>query len=359
VAAFLESHHVPAGRIVFLTSHDGPPGNKASEKTLSCWGRVQRVTADSNALISSDRVTQWLTPLLGPLNESPADISAGRWRARIWPDERCWPPIIPDQERRKFLARTGGATWLVKFAGLGRDGERKLRRGSALHTAGLIPEVKGLLHGFLVQRWIQAVRLKEGNGDAVADIGRYLAARAAIPAEGSGASIAELFSMAQTNIGTALGVEATRQVSRWQPQLERLQSLSNPCESDNRCQPHEWLRLADGSLMKADALDHHMSHDLIGAQDIAWDIAGAAVEFRWPDETTQRLRTLVEDQAGRSIDLDLLLFLKLCYLAFRIGTISLALEGLAIPAEGARNRRLLDRYIAQARVQLGGRDALA
>ena len=43
-------------------------------------------------------------------------------------------------------------------------------------------------------------------------------------------------------------------------------------------QPHEWIRTTSGWI-KTDALDHHNDHLLPGNQDIAWDIAGAAVEF--------------------------------------------------------------------------------
>ena len=48
---------------------------------------------------------------------------------------------------------------------------------------------------------------------------------------------------------------------------------------DGRMLPHEWLetRMA---IVKADALDHHDDHFFPGCQDIAWDIAGASVEWR-------------------------------------------------------------------------------
>ena len=37
--------------------------------------------------------------------------------------------------------------------------------------------------------------------------------------------------------------------------------------------------LKDPTLLKTDALDHSEGHDLIGCQDIAWDVVGAATEL--------------------------------------------------------------------------------
>jgi hypothetical protein len=34
-----------------------------------------------------------------------------------------------------------------------------------------------------------------------------------------------------------------------------------------------------GRLLKTDALDHHARHDLVGCQDVPWDIVGVTVEL--------------------------------------------------------------------------------
>ena len=47
--------------------------------------------------------------------------------------------------------------------------------------------------------------------------------------------------------------------------------------------------------MKTDALDHAFGHDLVGCQDIAWDLAGAAVEF---DLDTEERETLARRSRG-------------------------------------------------------------
>jgi hypothetical protein len=79
-----------------------------------------------------------------------------------------------------------------------------------------------------------------------------------------------------------------------------------------------------GRLLKTDALDHHAGHDLIGAQDIAWDIVGAAYEFGLSGMETERLIGLVERESGARLDPELIAFLRPCYLAFQLGYYSLA-----------------------------------
>src|SRR5207237_10293543 len=48
---------------------------------------------------------------------------------------------------------------------------------------------------------------------------------------------------------------------------------------DRRMKPHESLGTADGRLLKTDGATHGDDHFFPGPTDIAWDIAGAAVEW--------------------------------------------------------------------------------
>ena len=88
--------------------------------------------------------------------------------------------------------------------------------------------------------------------------------------------------------------------------------------TDNRLHLRKWLQLPDGRVLKTDALDHDDSHDLIGCQDIAWDVAGAAVELELsPDEATQLTGALGVDPA-------LVAFYLPCYAAFQLGLSAMA-----------------------------------
>jgi hypothetical protein len=119
-------------------------------------------------------------------------------------------------------------------------------------------------------------------------------------------------------------------------------------EIDGRLDRHEWLRLGDGRLLKADALDHHGAHDLIGCQDVAWDIAGAIAEFDLDDAAASALADGVGRAAGRPAHPGLIEFLRPCYLAFRIGQATLAAASLAgWPAESDRLNARADAYARQ------------
>ena len=91
-----------------------------------------------------------------------------------------------------------------------------------------------------------------------------------------------------------------------------------PAHVDGRLQPWEWLRRPDGGFLKLDALDHSCAHDLVGCQDIAWDVAGAETEFGLSQAEVDVLTASMAAH-GAPIDPDLLVFLPPCYGAFRRG----------------------------------------
>ncbi|WP_431268207.1 hypothetical protein [Dankookia sp. P2] len=67
-------------------------------------------------------------------------------------------------------------------------------------------------------------------------------------------------------------------------------------------------------------MDHHAAHDLIGCQDIAWDVAGAMVELGLDPVLP--------------VDRGLLGFLLPCYCAFQLGAWTMALDAAPDAAEG-------------------------
>jgi hypothetical protein len=311
----------------------------------SCWAEARVEPAAE--IPSADRIASWAAGLLGPLDGPLENISGGAWRSRAFAGQADWPAVNPNQERLKFLASTGGDTWLIKFAGLGDEGERKLRRGRVLAAAGLVPEIRGLIHGFLVERWVDAQPLS-APAEAVPFVARYLSARARLLAPaGAGASLEALFEMAEYNLGRELGIKGAQGLERPAPDL---QGQVRPMAVDGRCDAHEWLQLPGGRFLKADALDHDAAHDLIGAQDLAWDAAGAIVELDLDVDQAARLPALLDRLAPHPISRPLLEFLMPCYIAFRLGAARLAEASLGHwPEEAARNGAAAERYVARLR----------
>jgi hypothetical protein len=149
-------------------------------------------------------------------------------------------------------------------------------------------------------------------------VAEYLAFRARrLPGdEACGASLESLATMATRNSELALGrpldlAALTCAAPRLQPRVRRV-------ATDNRLHAWEWLRLRDGRLLKADATDHCASHDLIGSQDIAWDVVGASIELGLSTKETAALRGAMASD-GVTVDDELMRFYRPCYAAFQYG----------------------------------------
>jgi hypothetical protein len=348
----LEDEGVPLARIECFPSHRGELGPAASARHRERWRRVSRHVVEVDDLLLRDgTLTRWISELVGPLQQPLEDISAGRWRAKHFRSEAEWPACVVHQERRKLLARTRDATWLARFVGLDRDGERSLARARLLHRAGFTPEVAGLCHGFLIERWIDAPPLVVPRGDSagrrrlIERVGRYLGFRGrelAVDAD-RGASLRLLAEMVERNATLALGAAPVMPGSA--AELER---RVHRVEIDGRLHAWEWLVRDDGVLIKTDALDHHAAHDLIGCQDLTWDLAGATVELGLSAVEAQRLATIAGEAAGCVIDPELLAFMRPCYLAFQLGRHALAASSAS--SEAARLEAAAARYAAQLAV---------
>jgi hypothetical protein len=294
VADWLEERGVPPERIAFLPGHAGPLGPQASTRHRERWASAQR------PVVALDRPEEsWLEPLIGPVAQPMRDLSGGAWRAVCRIPEQEWPAIDPKWERRKFLVETPGGSWLLKFAGLGRIGQAKLQLGRELHAAGFGPEVAGLTRGWLVTRWHPEAAPARPR---VSELRTYLRLRSTLPAPQPGASPELLLTMIRRNVPA---------LAEWAPDLSGLRP--KPVRTDNRLAAHEWLRLPSGRLLKADALDHHAAHDLVGCQDIAWDVAGAQLELDLSEEEAGELASAV------GADPALLAFYRVAYAAFRLG----------------------------------------
>jgi hypothetical protein len=344
VADWLQERGVPLGRIAFLPSHAAGPGLRASDKHRRRWALTQRMPAlfDDWPRLLSD----WVSPLIGEFDEPVADISGGEWRRRRYSSEGQLPAVNPAWERRKFLASAGGERFLIKFAGLGSIGERKVGIARALHSACLTPEPIGLVHGFLVERWNDDAQPLAHGDKPITQIARYIGARARLfpTAPHRGASLIELHEMCRRNVSLALGSDFVGLAEQREPRLDQLARRVVPVRTDNRLLPHEWIR-SSGRLLKTDALDHHAGHDLIGCQDMAWDVAGAIVEFELDAGQSTELIASAERPSSRHVDRELLEFYRLAYLSFRLGQATLSADGcLSDSGENGRLREEADRY---------------
>lgn len=112
--------------------------------------------------------------------------------------------------------------------------------------------------------------------------------------------------------------------------------------TDGQLSPHEWVRLEDGSVRKTDAIAHGDDRFLPGPTDVAYDLAGAIVEWRMDRQTRDyflsKYRRASGDDASRRIDPWII-----AYLTIRASMVIHAIEH-ASPAEASRLRVELERY---------------
>ena len=125
--------------------------------------------------------------------------------------------------------------------------------------------------------------------------------------------------------------------------LGELDRVLAPVHVDGRLHVWEWLNRADGTFCKTDALDHSCDHGLVGCQDIAWDIAGAALEFRLSEGEIAALRLAIAQACGRMTEMEAVALFSLCYAAFQGASWQMA-EQAACPPDAAIIRRWRGRY---------------
>ncbi len=367
VADLLEDRGVPPERLCFFPSHPGGLGPMASERHRARWSDARRHVADFDALFihpgdARAPLARWCEDLTGPAVGRLEDLGAGSWRRVVFPGLGSWPAVHVQQERRKYRLTTPRGRFLLKFAGLGHFGTHRLHRARQLADAGLVPPVEGLRHGFLVQQWLEDARPlslvpERERPRWTRHVGDYLGFRARhfpVDTPDRGASVQVLLEMARYNASQALsGAEAElpQRLDAWTRHLEALARKVRRVETDNKLHAWEWLVLDDGRLLKADAVDHHDGHDLIGCQDVAWDVVGAAVELGLGPVEEARLAARVAQVSGRPVSAALRCFYRPCYLAFQAGHQFLAATALdaAAPEEALRLREAAKRYTARLR----------
>lgn len=360
VADWLEDGGVPRDRLAFLPSHDADLGPMASERHRRRWRTVYRSPATTDAILFGDHapaggLAGWIGDVVGPLRAPPVQVGGGTWRHLGGLPAERWPASFRLQEKVKALALTERGPVLAKFAGLGEIGARKAAMAEVLGEAGWSVPPHGLRHGFLMMPWLGATpwggtALERPALDTDRWIHRlagYLAFRHKHFQGVAGASIASLTAMADHNL-TLTGLPDAELLEPFSGREPRLQARVRPMAIDGRLLPHEWIADPDGRILKTDALDHHAAHDLIGGQDVAWDVAGAAVEFGLDRAATDDLRRRTAVLGAGAIDAELTRFYRVAYAAFQIGRSTLAAGADGDPVEIARHERDIARYRSAA-----------
>ena len=353
-AAALAARGIDDARIVLFPSWDADGSGFVNESARERWSRHRRFITNFEDVVLGRGTPRWKEHGASPLT----DISGGAWRDTHWgADHPDRPAIHPQHESRKFRhAEPDGHTGAIwhTFAGLGRYGRARAAIAERLAAAGHGPRVLGLRRGFLATAEHDGRPLTRADltPDLLDTMAGYLAwRRRELPGTRS-VSLEALRDMIGHNVRVALGEDAATRalgMARLTPELESAPVVA----IDGRMQPHEWVRGAAG-LIKTDGHAHGDDHFLPGAQDIAWDVAGACVEWALAPEARTRFIDAYAAAAGDAGIRDRLRFHELAYLAFRLGYTTLGARGLGEHPDAAGLGRAADGYAGQLRALLAG-----
>jgi hypothetical protein len=322
VSKALESIGAPDERVVLFPAWDPDPSGFVNESARARWTRHRKY-------IGSFR-PEWL----GGVSQ---DLSAGKWRDKMYPTEAEFPAVQPQHERRKYLDGPGR---LLKFEGLGRYGNGRFALADELARAGFSPSARSLSNGFISFDFVPGRPLRPGDTSrGILDrIASYAAFRARqFPVERS-LSFDDMMQMIEVNAREALGSDAGG-LDAVRAEFEDRAAVA----VDGRMLPHEWLDTGQ-QLLKTDATDHCADHFFPGGADILWDIAGAAIEFQLDagerDYLIERYGAISGDRPSR----DVLRFYEVAYAAFRLGYSTLAAHATSGTADHERFKAMAARY---------------
>jgi hypothetical protein len=251
VARALLDAGVPRPRIVLLGSRPFPAA--APEERAQEWTRFRSYIVDYGRHVP---------------HGVGRSLGGGAWREVIYSDRSHWPACWTDQERIKHLSSDGKV--FFKFEGFGRFGKLARTQAKALAQAGFSPGLPVWDSGFIGYQFLHGRPLRSADltEDLLSALASYCVFRLTnFPAADSDTA------MLQEMMRVNLEVEFHRQ-----QQPERLY-LERPIYADCRMLPHEWFLTPEGRVLKTDSVSHGEGHQLPGPVDIAWDLAGAIIEW--------------------------------------------------------------------------------
>ncbi|HLJ29027.1 MAG TPA: hypothetical protein VKY85_20120 [Candidatus Angelobacter sp.] len=320
VAEALVQAGVAAEKITLVCSHAVDADHLCAENAAKRWRKFRSIAVS----------TEPRQPL-----DAQVWVGGGEWRRYLLRDEPDWPASWVSFERLKYFSGRSIAPRFYKFAGYGRYGEEVRQREEKVAAAGFgpAPEIASdgyMSYPFVDGRPMAASDLAEG---VLARLAAYCAYRAgAFPAEV--AAPAALQQMAQHNL-RELEIDVPLEL-----RLER------GVIADGRMQPHEWLLTRQGQMRKCDSGSHGDDHFFPGATDIAWDLAGAIVEWQMDAEEAESFLEMYRRASGDNAQTRVLGYIT-AYTVFRYAYCRMAANALQGMEEQARLERAADCYRAR------------
>jgi hypothetical protein len=317
VSEALSDAGVPAAQLTLIGSHEPDPSLLCADDAARRWKAFRFLAAASRI---SSRFSDHIF------------VGAGEWRRELL-SEAIWPACWPQMERVKFLSPD--RTRLYKFEGLGEAGEKVQQRSRWVDEAGFGCSVADAGDGFSCYAVAEATPMtsEEANAIILERIAQYCAFRSA--EFGTDGVPEPLTEMLRFNVSREFQIELNLNLDALQP--SRLVIV------DGQMHPHEWLRTEDGILLKTDVSTHGDDHFFPGPGDIAWDLAGVAVEWKLHPDGLEFLLSRFTHLTGNDLRRRLPIFM-IAYSVFRLAWCKMAMSPGIDSSEQFRLRAAYRRY---------------
>ena len=320
VAEALERAGAPREKIVLVSSHAPNVDALCTVDAGRRWRRFRCVAVSAEARRPSQAVDF---------------IGGGKWRNRVFESDSEWPASWTSFERLKYVSSNADREddpRLYKFAGLGHYGDDVYQREVRVADAGFGPMPRQESDGFVSYPWINGRHLstRDISAGVLARIAGYCTFRRCTFRVELG-ELNALQQMAEHNLHE-LGLDSMAELR-----------LEHPVIADGRMQPHEWLMTQEGCLLKTDSGSHGDDHFFPGPTDIAWDLAGAIVEWRMSAQQAKDFIELYRSASGDDPSARIEGFIK-AYAVFRSAYCLMAANAMSGSDEEARLRDAAEEY---------------
>jgi hypothetical protein len=318
VAEALERAGAPTEKIILVSAHKPNINTLCAENAARRWQRFRCMPVASEVRRPSEAVDF---------------VGGGQWRSKVFASESEWPGLWTSFERLKYLSSSEHGEWrFFKFAGLGHYGDVVFEREREVAAAGfgLMPHKDS--DGFISYPWM------DGRPLAASDLSPKILAR-----------LADYCAFRQRAFAVELpDLHALQQMA--EHNLHEL-GLDLPVElrlersviADGKMQPHEWLLNVDGKLLKTDSGSHGDDHFFPGPTDIAWDLAGAIVEWQMNEDQTAEFLNLYHRASGDNANARIDGFIR-AYTVFRLAYCLMAVNAMTGSDEEARLQQAAAAY---------------
>jgi len=326
VAEALERAGAPREKIVLVSSHPANAGALCAEDAARRWRRFRCVAVSGEVRRPAKAIDF---------------IGGGKWRDRALASEPEWPAIWTSFERVKYVSsnadKEDDEPRLYKFAGLGHYGEDVYERELKVAGAGFGPMPRQESDGFVSYPWVchqetsgRPLSSRDISPEVLARMAEYCAFRQrAFRVDLD--ELNALQQMAEHNL-RELGLDPTADLR-----------LEHPVIADGRMQPHEWLMTQEGRLLKTDSGSHGDDHFFPGPTDIAWDLAGAIVEWRMNEQQAREFLDRYRCASGDEPSARIGGFIK-AYAVFRAAYCLMAANAMRGSDEEGRLQRAAGEY---------------